>query len=47
MEVLSRVVKNYHHQARIYTEAVRRSLQRDVTGFKLIFLRLGEAIQIL
>ncbi|MCZ6907386.1 MAG: PD-(D/E)XK nuclease family protein, partial [Deltaproteobacteria bacterium] len=44
---LSSVMERYYHQAEIYSEAVRRSLQRDVKGFKLIFLRLGEAIQVL
>jgi ATP-dependent exoDNAse (exonuclease V) beta subunit len=46
-EDLSRATESYHHQAQIYSEAVRRSLQRDLAGFKLIFLRLGEAIQVL
>ncbi len=46
-EDLSRAMESYHHQAHIYSEAVRRSLQRDLAGFKLIFLRLGEAIQVL
>jgi ATP-dependent helicase/nuclease subunit A len=45
-EDLSRVIKSYHHQAQIYSEAVRRSLQRELAGFKLIFLRVGEAIQV-
>jgi len=44
---LSSVMERYYHQAEIYSEAVCRSLQRDVKGFKLIFLRLGEAIQVL
>ncbi len=43
---LSSVMEHYYHQAEIYSEAVCRSLQRDVKGFKLIFLRLGEAIQV-
>ena len=43
---LSEVIKDYHHQVRIYSEAARRSLRRDVAGFKLVFLRLGEAIQV-
>ncbi len=43
---LARAVENYHDQARIYSEAVRRSLQREVAGFKLVFLRLGEAFEV-
>jgi ATP-dependent helicase/nuclease subunit A len=34
----------YHHQVEIYSEAVRRALKREPAGFKLIFLRLGEAV---
>ncbi|MFQ5903480.1 MAG: PD-(D/E)XK nuclease family protein, partial [Candidatus Binatia bacterium] len=44
---LSQVSERYHHQVRIYSEAARRTLRRDVAGFKLVFLRLGEAIQVL
>jgi len=36
----------YFQQAEIYTRAAQRSLQRDVAAFKLIFLRLGEAVQV-
>ena len=43
---LSRVVQGYRHQAQIYSEAVRRCAQREVAGFKIFFLRLGEAIPI-
>ncbi|MDP6560257.1 MAG: 3'-5' exonuclease, partial [Candidatus Binatia bacterium] len=43
---LSGVAKGYHYQAEIYSEAVRRVLRRDVSEFKLIFLRLGEALQV-
>lgn len=43
---LSSVMERYYRQAEIYSEAVCRSLQREVKGFKLIFLRLGEAIQV-
>ncbi len=42
-EDLSRIVKKYHHQAEVYAQAVSRSLQREVTAFKFIFLRLGES----
>ncbi len=45
-EELPEAIKGYQHQVRIYSEAARRSLQRDVTGFKLVFLRLGEAVQV-
>jgi len=41
-----RVSERYRHQAEIYSEAVRRSLEREVAAFKLIFLRLGEAIEV-
>ncbi len=34
----------YHHQVKIYSEAVRQALKREPAGFKLIFLRLGEAV---
>jgi ATP-dependent helicase/nuclease subunit A len=37
----------YHEQAHIYCEAARQSLRREVAGFKLIFLRLGEAVEII
>ncbi len=40
-------VDGYRHQIQIYSEAVRRSLRREVAGFKLVFLRLGEAVEAL
>ncbi len=43
---LSQVVRPYSHQDRVYTEAVQRCMQRDVAGFKIFLLRLGEAISI-
>lgn len=43
---LRRVARTYRHQVRIYSEAVRRSLKREVAGFKLVFLRLGEALEV-
>jgi ATP-dependent helicase/nuclease subunit A len=46
-EELSHVAENYSQQVRIYTQAAQRSLQRQVAGFKLVFLRLGEAIELL
>jgi ATP-dependent helicase/nuclease subunit A len=43
---LATVMEGYHHQVQIYQEAARRCLQRDAAGFKFIFLRLGEAIEV-
>jgi ATP-dependent helicase/nuclease subunit A len=42
-EDLLRTVEKYHHQAEVYSQAISRSLQREVTAFKFIFLRLGES----
>ena len=39
-------VERYRQQASIYTEAASRCLQRKVAGFKLIFLRLGQMIEV-
>jgi ATP-dependent helicase/nuclease subunit A len=36
----------YRQQAEIYSEAARLSLKREVAAFKLIFLRLGEAVEV-
>jgi ATP-dependent exoDNAse (exonuclease V) beta subunit len=36
----------YRQQAEIYSEAARRSLRREVAAFKLIFLRLGETVEV-
>jgi ATP-dependent exoDNAse (exonuclease V) beta subunit len=36
----------YRQQAEIYSEAARRSLKREVAAFKLIFLRLGDAVEV-
>jgi len=36
----------HRQQAEIYCEAARRSLRREVGGFRLIFLRLGEAVEV-
>jgi len=44
---LAETVSRYHHQVAIYSEAVRRTLNKDVAGFKLIFLRLGESVEAL
>ena len=45
-EELSAGPAKYRHQAEIYSRAVRRSLKREVAAFKLIFLRLGEAVEV-
>lgn len=42
---LSQAARTYHHQVQIYSRAVRESLQREVAGFNLIFLRLGESVE--
>jgi len=36
----------YGEQARIYTEAVRHALGHRPAGFKVIFLRLGQAVPV-
>ena len=38
--------ERYRRQAEIYSEAARRSLKREVAAFKLIFLRLGETVEV-
>jgi len=43
---LSQHAENYRYQVEIYSEAARRSLKRDVAGFKLVFLRLGETFEV-
>ena len=43
---LARHAQVYHQQAEIYTRAAQESLRRNVAAFKLIFLRLGEAIEV-
>ncbi len=45
-EDLARTVEKYHHQAEVYSQAVSHSLQREVTAFKFIFLRLGESFPV-
>ena len=37
---------HYHRQAEIYSRAAAQGLQREVAAFKLIFLRLGEAVEV-
>jgi ATP-dependent helicase/nuclease subunit A len=36
----------YREQAGIYSQAARQSLRREIAAFKVIFLRLGEAVEI-
>jgi ATP-dependent helicase/nuclease subunit A len=36
----------YRRQSEIYSQAVRQSLRREPAAFKIIFLRLGEAVEI-
>ncbi|HYA27363.1 MAG TPA: PD-(D/E)XK nuclease family protein, partial [Acidobacteriota bacterium] len=43
---LAQASELYRHQAEIYSQAARQSLGREVAAFKLIFLRLGEAVEI-
>jgi len=43
---LRTVAERYRRQAEIYSRAVRQSLKREVTAFKLIFLRLGETVEV-
>jgi ATP-dependent helicase/nuclease subunit A len=43
---LSEAAARYHQQAEIYSRAVRQSLGREPAAFKVIFLRLGEAVEI-
>ena len=37
---------HYHRQAEIYSRAAAQGLQREVAAFKLIFLRLGEVVEV-
>jgi ATP-dependent helicase/nuclease subunit A len=43
---LTETALQYRPQAEIYSQAVKQSLGRDPAGFKIIFLRVGEAIEI-
>jgi len=45
-EELTQGAERYRQQARIYSRAARESLQREVAAFKVIFLRLGEAVPV-
>ena len=42
----ARVMEEYGQQARIYTEAVRRSLDREVAAFRLLLLRVGRGVTV-
>ena len=44
-EQLSEGAARYRQQAEIYSHAVRQSLGREPAAFKIIFLRLGEAVE--
>ncbi len=43
---IAELVHGYRHQTHVYTEAVRRSLDREVAAFRLILLRLGRAVDV-
>ncbi|MGH7816932.1 MAG: 3'-5' exonuclease, partial [Candidatus Binatia bacterium] len=43
---LTQAAAPYRQQAEIYSQATRQSLGREVAAFKLIFLRVGEAMEI-
>ncbi len=45
-ENLHEGVERYRQQAEIYSRAARASLRREVAAFKVIFLRLGEAVEV-
>ena len=37
---------DYRYQTEVYSQSVRQSLRKEVTAFKLIFLRAGKAIEV-
>jgi ATP-dependent helicase/nuclease subunit A len=43
---LSQTAERYRQQAEIYSQAVKQSLGREIAAFKIIFLRLGEAVEL-
>jgi ATP-dependent helicase/nuclease subunit A len=45
-EELTEGAARYRQQAQVYSRATRQSLQREVAAFKVIFLRLGEAVSV-
>ena len=42
---LRAAAERYREQAEIYSQAARQSLKREIAAFKLIFLRLGETVE--
>jgi ATP-dependent helicase/nuclease subunit A len=45
-EELAQGAERYRQQAQVYSRAARQSLQREVAAFKVIFLRLGQAVTV-
>jgi ATP-dependent helicase/nuclease subunit A len=43
---VAEAAERYRQQAEIYTRAARQALKREIAAFKLIFLRLGAAVEI-
>ena len=43
---LSKGADRYRQQAEVYTRAAVQGLRREVAAFKVIFLRLGEAVDV-
>ena len=43
---LRRAAERYRRQAEIYSQAIKQSLGREPAAFKIIFLRLGEAVEL-
>ena len=43
---LTQAAERYRHQAQVYSRAAEESLSREVAGFAVIFLRLGQAVRI-
>jgi ATP-dependent exoDNAse (exonuclease V) beta subunit len=43
---LSQGADRYRQQAEVYTRAAAQGLRREVAAFKVIFLRLGEAVDV-
>ena len=43
---LSQGADRYRQQAEVYTRAAVQGLRREVAAFKVIFLRLGEAVDV-
>jgi ATP-dependent helicase/nuclease subunit A len=45
-EEIQGAAERYRRQAEIYSQAARRCFNRKVAAFKLIFLRLGESVEV-